>query len=44
MFYCLFKKYFNLFIFLLEFEVNISVVFEDNHLVSENFPIQLTRF
>jgi len=28
----------------LEFEINISVVFEDNHLVSENFPIQLTRF
>jgi len=30
--------------FKLEFEINISVVFEDNHLVSENFPIQLTRF
>lgn len=30
--------------FKLEFEVNISVVFEDNHLVSENFPIYITRF
>jgi hypothetical protein len=28
----------------IEFEVNISVVFEDNHLVSENFPIYITRF
>lgn len=26
-----------------EFEANVSVVFDDNHLVSENFPIQLTR-
>ena len=27
-----------------EFEVNISIVLEDNHLISENFPIQITRF
>jgi len=26
-----------------EFEVNIVIVFSDDHLVSENFPIKLTR-
>lgn len=30
--------------FKIEFEVNIVVVFQDDHLVSENFPIRLTRF
>ena len=28
---------------ILEFEVNIVIVFTDDHLVSENFPIKLTR-
>lgn len=27
-----------------EFEVNISIVFHDNHLVSENFPIHVIRY
>lgn len=27
-----------------EFEVNIVIVFQDDHLVTENFPIRLTRF
>jgi hypothetical protein len=27
-----------------EFEVNISVVFEDNDVVSENFPVYIKRF
>lgn len=30
--------------FVSEFEVNIVVVFHDDHLVTENFPIKLTRF
>ncbi|XP_064610239.1 vacuolar protein sorting-associated protein 26C-like [Liolophura sinensis] len=30
--------------FKVEFEVNIVVVFHDDHLVTENFPIKLTRF
>lgn len=36
---------FMLFLFALvaEFEVNIVIVFTDDHLVSENFPIKLTR-
>lgn len=29
--------------FKIEFEVNIVIVFTDDHLVSENFPIKLTR-
>ncbi|XP_050431036.1 vacuolar protein sorting-associated protein 26C [Adelges cooleyi] len=29
--------------FKIEFEVNISIVFEDEHLVTENFPITLIR-
>ena len=29
--------------FKVEFEVNIVVVFQDDHLVTENFPIKLTR-
>ena len=29
--------------FFAEFEVNIVIVFHDDHLVSENFPIKLTR-
>jgi hypothetical protein len=29
--------------FRVEFEVNIIVVFEDNYLVTENFPITLFR-
>lgn len=27
----------------LEFEVNVVIIFEDNHLITENFPIVLTR-
>lgn len=27
----------------LEFEVNVVVIFEDNHLITENFPIKLVR-
>ncbi|XP_023238220.1 Down syndrome critical region protein 3-like [Centruroides sculpturatus] len=30
--------------FKIEFEVNIVVVFEDDRLITENFPIRLTRF
>ena len=30
--------------FKVEFEVNIIVIFQDNRLVQENFPISLTRF
>ena len=30
--------------FKIEFEVNIVIVFQDDHLVTENFPITLTRF
>ncbi|XP_013382522.1 Down syndrome critical region protein 3 homolog [Lingula anatina] len=30
--------------FKVEFEVNIVIVFQDDRLVTENFPIQLTRF
>jgi hypothetical protein len=30
--------------FKIEFEVNVVVVFQDDHLVSENFPVKLTRF
>ena len=30
--------------FVLEFDVNIVIVFQDDHLVTENFPIKLTRF
>lgn len=30
--------------FKVEFEVNIVVIFSDDHLVTENFPIRLTRF
>jgi len=33
---------FDVFVFA-EFEINIVVVFTDDHLVSENFPIKLTR-
>jgi len=29
--------------FKIEFEVNVVVIFEDNHLVTENFPIKLLR-
>jgi len=29
--------------FKVEFEVNIVIVFQDDHLVTENFPIKLTR-
>ncbi|RWS01546.1 Down syndrome critical region protein 3-like protein [Dinothrombium tinctorium] len=29
--------------FKIEFEVNIVVIFEDNHLITENFPIKLIR-
>jgi hypothetical protein len=29
--------------FKIEFEVNIIVIFEDNHLITENFPINLVR-
>ncbi|KAK9731913.1 Vacuolar protein sorting-associated protein 26 [Popillia japonica] len=29
--------------FKIEFELNIVIVFEDDHLISENFPIILTR-
>lgn len=27
-----------------DFEINIVVVFADDHLVTENFPLKLTRF
>lgn len=27
-----------------EFEVNIVIIFHDDHLINENFPIRLTRF
>lgn len=30
--------------FKIEFEVNLVVVFEDDRLITENFPIKLTRF
>ncbi|CAG0900444.1 unnamed protein product [Darwinula stevensoni] len=30
--------------FKVEFEVNIVVIFNDDHLITENFPIKLTRF
>ncbi|XP_065837242.1 vacuolar protein sorting-associated protein 26C-like [Oscarella lobularis] len=30
--------------FKVEFEVNIVVIFKDDHLITENFPIKLTRF
>lgn len=30
--------------FKVEFEVNIVIIFHDDHLVTENFPIKLTRF
>jgi len=29
--------------FSVEFEVNVVVVFTDNHLITENFPIKLYR-
>ena len=29
--------------FRVEFEVNLVVVFQDNHLITENFPIKLYR-
>uniref|UniRef100_A0A2C9KPS3 Down syndrome critical region protein 3 n=1 Tax=Biomphalaria glabrata TaxID=6526 RepID=A0A2C9KPS3_BIOGL len=30
--------------FKVDFEINIVVVFVDDHLVTENFPLKLTRF
>ena len=30
--------------FKIEFEVNVVIVFEDDKLVTENFPLKLTRF
>ncbi|KAK3107124.1 hypothetical protein FSP39_007810 [Pinctada imbricata] len=30
--------------FKIDFEINIVIVFHDDHLVTENFPIKLTRF
>lgn len=30
--------------FKIEFEVNLVIVFEDNRLITENFPIKLTRY
>ena len=30
--------------FKVEFEINVIVIFQDNRLVQENFPISLTRF
>lgn len=29
--------------FKIEFEINLVIIFEDNHLVTENFPIKLSR-
>ena len=29
--------------FKIEFEVNVVIVFDDNHLITENYPIKLTR-
>ncbi len=28
----------------LEFEVNIVIILEDNHLITENFPIKIIRY
>ncbi|KAL4229541.1 Down syndrome critical region protein 3 [Mactra antiquata] len=30
--------------FKVEFEVNVVIIFHDDHLVTENFPVKLTRF
>jgi len=30
--------------FKIEFEVNLVIIFEDNHLITENFPIKLIRY
>ncbi|XP_074597553.1 vacuolar protein sorting-associated protein 26C [Brevipalpus obovatus] len=30
--------------FKIEFEINIVIIFDDNHLITENFPIRLVRF
>ena len=30
--------------FKIEFEANVVIIFQDDHLVTENFPIKLTRF
>ncbi|XP_025100327.1 Down syndrome critical region protein 3 homolog isoform X3 [Pomacea canaliculata] len=30
--------------FKVEFEINIVIIFSDDHLVTENFPVKLTRF
>ncbi|XP_052806911.1 vacuolar protein sorting-associated protein 26C-like [Mya arenaria] len=30
--------------FKVEFEVNVVIIFQDDHLVTENFPIKLTRY
>jgi hypothetical protein len=36
---------FNFFVkFYLEFEVNLVVIFDDDRLITENFPIKLTRY
>jgi len=43
---CLWNQLFDVavcFLRVSEFEVNIVIVFVDDHLVSENFPIKLTR-
>ena len=32
------------FYFFSDFEINIVLVFQDDHLVTENFPLKLTRF
>lgn len=37
------RAYCNLFFFI-EFEVNIVIVLQDNHLITENFPIKILRF
>lgn len=30
--------------FKIEFELNVVIMFEDNYVITENFPIQLVRF
>ena len=31
-------------VFFSDFEINVVVVFRDDHLVTENFPIKLVRY
>ena len=42
--YVVFPRLFTSINFKVEFEVNIVIIFQDDHLVTENFPIKLTRY